>query len=113
MELRTFPKCGKFSSIRSLKILSHDLKISDHQESKNSERCMKARTGNFSEGADEFDNNPREAKSMDLKRPILLHTAYQALKDSGYVPNSTPTDRPESFGCYIGVPPHTYLTKFA
>ncbi|KAH0577975.1 hypothetical protein H2248_007026 [Termitomyces sp. 'cryptogamus'] len=48
-------------------VLEHDIKklsenpesrfeISDHQESKNSQRCMKARTGNFIEGADESDN---------------------------------------------------------
>ncbi|KNZ72615.1 Conidial yellow pigment biosynthesis polyketide synthase [Termitomyces sp. J132] len=89
-------------------------RISDYQESKNSQRYMKARTGNFIEGADEFDNkffkiSPREAKNMDPQQRILLHTAYEALEDSGYVPNSTPTNRPESFGCYIGVSTHDYL----
>ncbi|KAH0578257.1 hypothetical protein H2248_004035 [Termitomyces sp. 'cryptogamus'] len=84
-------------------------RISDYQGSKNSERCMKACTGNFIEGADEFDNNPREAKSMDPQQRVLLHTAYEALEDSGYVPNSTATNRPESFGCYIGDSTHDYL----
>ncbi|KAG6872570.1 hypothetical protein C0995_008721 [Termitomyces sp. Mi166 len=88
--------------------------ISDYQDNQNSRRTMKAHTGNFIEGADEFDNkffkiSPREAKSMDPQQRVLLHTAYQALEDSGYVPNSTSTSRPESFGCYIGVATHDYL----
>jgi acyl transferase domain-containing protein len=46
---------------------------------------------------------------MDPQQRILLHTAYEALEDSGYVPNATPTFRPETFGCYIGVATHDYL----
>lgn len=46
---------------------------------------------------------------MDPQQRILLHTAYEALEDSGYVPDSTPTSRPETFGCYIGVATHDYL----
>lgn len=46
---------------------------------------------------------------MDPQQRILLHTAYEALEDSGYVPDSTPTSRPEAFGCYIGVATHDYL----
>ncbi|KAG6829310.1 Type I Iterative PKS [Tricholoma furcatifolium] len=83
--------------------------ISDYIDGANGKRTMKARTGNFIDGADEFDNTPREAKSMDPQQRVLLHTAYEALEDSGYVPNSTPTNRPENFGCYIGVATHDYI----
>lgn len=75
---------------------------------------MKAHTGNFIDGADEFDNkffkiSPREAKSMDPQQRILLHTAYEALENSGYVPGATPTSNPDTFGCYIGAATHDYL----
>ncbi|GLB38792.1 putative polyketide synthase [Lyophyllum shimeji] len=46
---------------------------------------------------------------MDPQQRILLHTAYEALEDCGYVPNSAPTFRPETFGCYIGVATHDYI----
>ncbi|KAF8074125.1 putative polyketide synthase [Lyophyllum atratum] len=95
-------------------IPEHRFRISDYTDGKNAKRTMKAHTGNFIEGVDEFDNkffkiSPREAKSMDPQQRILLHTAYEALEDSGYVPNSTPNFRPESFGCYVGVATHDYL----
>ncbi|KAF9077256.1 hypothetical protein BDP27DRAFT_1441966 [Rhodocollybia butyracea] len=75
---------------------------------------MKARTGNFIQAPDEFDSrffkiSPREAKSMDPQQRILLHAAYEALEDSGYVPGATPTSQPETFGCYIGAATHDYL----
>ncbi|KAJ3839646.1 putative polyketide synthase [Lentinula raphanica] len=77
-------------------------------------RQMKARTGNFIEGADEFDNrffkiSPREAKSMDPQQRILLHTAYEALEDSGYVPGTTLSFEPSTFGCYIGASTNDYV----
>ncbi|KAL0948282.1 hypothetical protein HGRIS_010876 [Hohenbuehelia grisea] len=91
-------------------------KISDYNNPKNpnAKRQMKAHTGNFIDGADEFDNkffkiSPREAKSMDPQQRVLLHTAYEALEHSGYVPNSTPTSSPDDFGCYIGVATHDYI----
>lgn len=46
---------------------------------------------------------------MDPQQRLLLHAAYQALEDAGYVPNDTPTFRPESIGCYVGVATHDYL----
>ena len=75
---------------------------------------MKAHTGNFIDGADEFDNkffkiSPREARSMDPQQRILLQVAYEALENAGYVPDSTPTWQSETVGCYIGVATHDYL----
>ncbi|TFK33599.1 hypothetical protein BDQ12DRAFT_657776 [Crucibulum laeve] len=95
-------------------IPEHRFKVSEYNEGKNAKRAMKAHTGNFIDGVDEFDNkffkiSPREAKSMDPQQRILLHAAYEALEDSGYVPNATPTSKPDTFGCYIGVATHDYL----
>ncbi|KAL0945469.1 hypothetical protein HGRIS_000958 [Hohenbuehelia grisea] len=94
----------------------HRFKISDYNNPKdpNAKRQMKAHTGNFIDGVDEFDNkffkiSPREAKSMDPQQRVLLHTAYEALENSGYVPGATPTSQPDTFGCYIGVATHDYL----
>lgn len=68
---------------------------------------MKARMGNFIEDADGFDAkffqvSSREARSMDPQARVLLHMAYEALEDAGYVPNATPSFASESFGCYLG-----------
>jgi acyl transferase domain-containing protein len=70
-------------------------------------RSMKAHTGNFLDDVDKFDHgffniSPREARSMDPQMRILLHTAHEALEDSGYVPNASPTFNPDTFGCYVG-----------
>lgn len=92
----------------------HRFKVDDYNSGKNPKRSMKAHTGNFIENADGFDNkffkiSPREAKSMDPQQRILLHAAYEALEDAGYVPYSTETWSPETFGCYVGVATHDYL----
>ncbi|KAF8330663.1 putative polyketide synthase [Amanita rubescens] len=99
-----------------VKIPEHRFSVSDYNGSNNvsSKRFMKVHTGNFVDTVDEFDNqffkiSPREAKSMDPQQRILLHTAYEALEDAGYVPNSTPTFRPHRFGCFIGVATHDYV----
>ena len=68
---------------------------------------MRARSGNFIDDADGFDVrffkiSPREARSLDPQARVLLHTAYEALEDAGYVPNDTPSFATETFGCYIG-----------
>ncbi len=75
---------------------------------------MGAHTGNFIDEPGAFDNkffniSPREARSMDPQQRVLLHTAYEALEDAGYVPNSTPTNNPETFGCYVGVATNDYV----
>ncbi|KAF9025646.1 ketoacyl-synt-domain-containing protein [Hymenopellis radicata] len=86
-------------------------KISDYREGN---RQMKAHTGNFINNADELDNkffkiSPREAKSMDPQQRVLLHTAYEALEDAGYVPNATESFNPDTFGCFIGVATNDYV----
>jgi len=68
---------------------------------------MKAHTGNFLDDVDKFDHgffniSPREARSMDPQMRILLHTAHEALEDSGYVPNASRSFNPDTFGCYVG-----------
>ncbi|KAJ7216777.1 polyketide synthase [Mycena haematopus] len=95
-------------------IPEHRFKVEDYDGKKYPKREMKARTGNFLDNVNEFDHrffklSPREAKSMDPQQRILLHTAYEALEDSGYVPNATPTSRSETFGCYIGVATGDYV----
>jgi hypothetical protein len=70
-------------------------------------RSMKAHTGNFLDHVDKFDHeffniSPREARSMDPQMRILLHAAYEALEDSGYVPNASKSFNPATFGCYVG-----------
>ncbi|KAH7909034.1 putative polyketide synthase [Hygrophoropsis aurantiaca] len=74
---------------------------------------MKARTGNFIAGHDEFDHkffntSPREARSMDPQQRILLHTAYEALENAGYVPDATPSFQRNTFGCFIGAATQDY-----
>jgi acyl transferase domain-containing protein len=46
---------------------------------------------------------------MDPQQRILLHVAYEALEDAGYVPDSTPTFLRDTFGCYIGAATHDYV----
>ena len=75
---------------------------------------MKAHSGNFLDHADQFDHeffniSPREARSMDPQMRILLHTAYEALEDSGYVPNALKSFNPATFGCYVGAATGDYV----
>lgn len=75
---------------------------------------MRAHTGNFIDDADTFDNkffkiSPREARCMDPQQRILLHTAYEALEDAGYVPDATETWRRDTFGCYVGAATEDYV----
>ncbi|KAJ8496323.1 hypothetical protein ONZ45_g12501 [Pleurotus djamor] len=91
-------------------------KVSDYNNPTfpDGKRQMTAHTGNFLDGVAEFDNiffsiSPREAKSMDPQQRILLHCAYEALENSGYVPHSSPTNDPDEFGCYIGAATHDYV----
>lgn len=56
-----------------------------------------------------FGISPREAKSMDPQQRMLLHVAYEALENAGYVPDSTPTFLADEFGCFIGAATHDYV----
>ena len=65
------------------------------------------RMGNFLSNPAAFDNkffniSPRAAEAMDPQQRILLHVAYEALEDAGYVPDSTESWKREGFGCFIG-----------
>ncbi|KIK97930.1 hypothetical protein PAXRUDRAFT_807021 [Paxillus rubicundulus Ve08.2h10] len=82
-------------------------------ETGTSPRAMAVETGNFMNDFTHFDHkffkvSPREARSMDPQQRILLHTAYEALENAGYVPDATPSFRRETFGCYIGAATHDY-----
>ncbi|KAJ3580046.1 hypothetical protein NPX13_g523 [Xylaria arbuscula] len=64
--------------------------------------------GNFLDDPFQFDSgffniSPREARSMDPQQRLLLQAAFEALEDSGYSPDSTPTFQRESFGVFAGV----------
>jgi len=39
---------------------------------------------------------------MDPQQRVMLMTAYRALEDAGYVPDSSPSFSRETFGCFIG-----------
>ena len=75
---------------------------------------METRYGNFIENADVFDHeffhvSPREATSMDPQQRVLLHVAYHALENAGYVPHATPTFDPKTFATYVGVSTNDYV----
>ncbi|EGN93845.1 hypothetical protein SERLA73DRAFT_163261 [Serpula lacrymans var. lacrymans S7.3] len=79
-----------------------------------SSRTMRAHTGNFIDSPEEFDHkffkiSPREARSMDPQQRMLLHTAYEALENAGYVPDATPSFQRSTFGCYVGAATQDYV----
>ncbi len=68
---------------------------------------MGTRYGNFLRNPFLFDNelfdiSPREAKSIDPQQRVLLQTAYRALENAGYVPDSTPSFARDTFACFVG-----------
>ncbi|KAI9656849.1 MAG: Type I Iterative PKS [Bathelium mastoideum] len=73
----------------------------------NASRTLNTRYGNFLHNPFQFDNglfdiSPREARSMDPQQRVMLQTAFRALENAGYVPDSTPSNDRETFGCWIG-----------
>ena len=70
-------------------------------------RTLKTKYGNFMGNPFLFDNelfkiSRREASSVDPQQRVMLQTAYRALEDAGYVPDSTPSFSRKTFGCFIG-----------
>ncbi|KAL7270282.1 Type I Iterative PKS [Rhizina undulata] len=79
-----------------------------------SKRSMGTKYGNFLTSPAAFDSvffniSPREAKSMDPQQRVLLQTAYTAIENAGYVPDSTESFKRETFGCYVGVATGDYI----
>ncbi|KAF9565096.1 polyketide beta-ketoacyl-synthase [Agrocybe pediades] len=77
-------------------------------------RSMRTWAANFIENVEGFDHkffniSPREARSMDPQQRVILQTGYEALEDAGYVPSSSPTFDPATFGCYIGAATGDYV----
>jgi acyl transferase domain-containing protein len=74
---------------------------------------MRANTGNFIDGHSDFDAaffriSPREAKSMDPQQRVLLHVAYEALENAGYVSEAQQPDR-SGMGVWIGAATMDYV----
>ncbi|KAI1132517.1 hypothetical protein F5Y10DRAFT_293615 [Nemania abortiva] len=70
--------------------------------------------GNFLEDPFQFDCSffnisPREAKMMDPQHRLLLQAAVEALEDSGYHPDSTPSFQRKTFGVFVGVATNDYV----
>ncbi|TEB40269.1 hypothetical protein FA13DRAFT_1769805 [Coprinellus micaceus] len=76
--------------------------------------ALKANTGHFVNGLDEFDNgffnvSPREAKMMDPQQRLLLHVAQEALDDAGFIPRSSYSSDPDHVGVFIGAATNDYV----
>jgi phthiocerol/phenolphthiocerol synthesis type-I polyketide synthase E len=63
--------------------------------------------GSDSFDASFFDINAREAQVMDPQHRVFLETAWEALEDAGYDPESYPGP----IGVFAGVGPNTYLQR--
>ncbi|KAI0437520.1 hypothetical protein F4803DRAFT_570691 [Xylaria telfairii] len=75
---------------------------------------LRNRYGNFLEDPFQFDSSffnisPREAKSMDPQQRLLLQASFEALEDSGYSPDSTPSFQKDTFGVFVGVATNDYV----
>ncbi|TRX91490.1 hypothetical protein FHL15_007714 [Xylaria flabelliformis] len=84
-----------------------DFYLKEHKNGGKAKRSMNTRYGNFLRNPFLFDNelfdiSPREAKSIDPQQRVLLQTAYRALENAGYVPDSTPSFARDTFGCFVG-----------
>ncbi|KAI0449074.1 putative polyketide synthase [Xylaria acuta] len=84
-----------------------DFYLKENEDGSKAKRSMNTRYGNFLRNPFLFDNelfdiSPREAKSIDPQQRVLLQTAYRALENAGYVPDSTPSFARDTFGCFVG-----------
>lgn len=46
---------------------------------------------------------------MDPQQRVLLHAAYHALENAGYVPSATPSFDPDNIAVYVGAATNDYL----
>ncbi|KAI1632524.1 putative polyketide synthase [Biscogniauxia mediterranea] len=86
---------------------SEDFYLKKDANGNRAKRSMNTRYGNFLRNPFLFDNelfdiSPREALSIDPQQRVLLQTAYRALENAGYVPDTTPSFARDTFGCFIG-----------
>ncbi|KAI1131887.1 putative polyketide synthase [Nemania abortiva] len=84
-----------------------DFYLKENEDGSKAKRSIGTRYGNFLKNPFLFDNelfdiSPREAKSIDPQQRVLLQTAYRALENAGYVPDSTPSFARGTFGCFVG-----------
>ncbi|TFK51458.1 hypothetical protein OE88DRAFT_1735357 [Heliocybe sulcata] len=77
----------------------HELEV-DYNDLKDpkSAHQMKTHTGNLIDHRF-FKNFPREAKGMYPPQHILLHVTCEVPENTGYIVNSTPTFRQDTFSC--------------
>ena len=75
---------------------------------------MGTKYGNFLNNPFKFDNtffslSAREAKSMDPQQRLVLQSAFKALEDAGYAPNTSDSFAPDSMGVFIGAATGDYV----
>lgn len=56
-----------------------------------------------------FNVSPREAAQMDPAQRLVLMTAYEAIEQSGVVPDATPSTRRDRVGVYYGVTSNDWM----
>ncbi|TEB23016.1 ketoacyl-synt-domain-containing protein [Coprinellus micaceus] len=88
--------------------------VNAHRDEGRRAVALKANTGHFVNGLDEFDNgffnvSPREAKMMDPQQRLLLHVAQEALDDAGFIPRSSYSSDPDHVGVFIGAATNDYV----
>ncbi|KAI1746759.1 putative polyketide synthase [Xylaria castorea] len=95
-----------------------DFYLKEHKDGGKAKRSLNTRYGNFLRNPFLFDNelfgiSPREAKSIDPQQRVLLQTAYRALENAGYVPDSTPSFSRDTFGCFVGSATLDYVNNLS
>ncbi|KAI0108849.1 putative polyketide synthase [Nemania sp. FL0031] len=95
------------NGIPSTRFYIDDFYLKENEDGGKAKRSIGTRYGNFLRNPFLFDNelfdiSPREAKSIDPQQRVLLQTAYRALENAGYVPDSTPSFARDTFGCFVG-----------
>ncbi|KAI0438240.1 putative polyketide synthase [Xylaria telfairii] len=106
------------SGIPQSRFYVDDFYLKEDADGSKAKRSMKTRYGNFLRNPFLFDNelfdiSPREAKSIDPQQRVLLQTAYRALENAGYVPDSTPSFSRDTFGCFVGSATLDYVNNLS